>query len=271
MTKVSIITPTYNRAQHLRYLYGFYRSQTYQERELLIADDSPEPDAFFAGLADPTVKYQHLDTRKTIGWKRDLLIREASGDLIVHFDDDDFYSPTYLACAVRELENADLVKLTSWYGYDVASGMLFYCDMEKLLPHHYRIHSKEGVSISAMGGMSEEWVKENLWGYGFSYAFRRSLYAKVKFDVEKNWGEDKDFIARVLAAGFRLKGRPDQGGLSLHVIHSSNTSCVFPNYILPQFMAERIFGPSAVEYLDWLSRGSKEAQPAGPETCEIQA
>jgi len=47
MTSVSVICPTYQRSGQLRQLIGYFRAQTFGgPMQLLILDDSPEPDEF---------------------------------------------------------------------------------------------------------------------------------------------------------------------------------------------------------------------------------
>src|SRR4051812_36482319 len=94
--KVSVITPTFGRHHLLEPLYRMFDAQRYQDKELLILDDSPARSTLFTQLHDRRVTYIHSSHRMTVGAKRDRLVRSASGDVIVQFDDDDFYTPDYL-------------------------------------------------------------------------------------------------------------------------------------------------------------------------------
>jgi hypothetical protein len=67
-----------------------------------VIDDAPEPSAFFADLADPSVRYIRLEKPVQLGEKRNLLSREARGTVIAHFDDDDWCEPFHFRpAAVR--------------------------------------------------------------------------------------------------------------------------------------------------------------------------
>jgi len=104
---VSIVTPTYNRAKFIPFLFECILQQTYpRERiEWLIYDDgttSIEP--LIAGMKTKlNIRYFRSDTKCTIGTKRNKLNDEARGEIIVCMDDDDYYSPDRVTHAVHTL------------------------------------------------------------------------------------------------------------------------------------------------------------------------
>jgi hypothetical protein len=53
------------------------------------------------------------------------MVREATGEVIAQFDDDDYYAPDYVATMLARLGTSDLVKLSGWYLFD-ASERGFY-------------------------------------------------------------------------------------------------------------------------------------------------
>jgi hypothetical protein len=75
---------SFSNQPHCKFLSG---------RELIVIDDAPEPSAFFADLADPSVRYIRVEKPVQLGEKRNLLSREARGTVIAHFDDDDWCVP----------------------------------------------------------------------------------------------------------------------------------------------------------------------------------
>ena len=98
----------------------------------MILDDSPEPSPYFSMLTDDQVRYQHLPQRISIGAKRNLLNERARGDIVVHFDDDDFYSKDYLATMGRCFEAPiDFAKMSGWYIYSQVYRELGYWDLTK--------------------------------------------------------------------------------------------------------------------------------------------
>ena len=62
---VSIITPTYGRAELLPLAYRMYASQQDSAaREWIVIDDSPQPSPFMQNLADPSVRAAALKHRR---------------------------------------------------------------------------------------------------------------------------------------------------------------------------------------------------------------
>jgi glycosyltransferase involved in cell wall biosynthesis len=86
---LSVVTPTFNRREFLPYLRRFFEWQQYEHNELVVLDDSPQPNAdLFKG--DDRIRYFHSNQRINIGKKRNELNRLARGEVIVCFDDDDY-------------------------------------------------------------------------------------------------------------------------------------------------------------------------------------
>ena len=103
---VSVICPTYNRRKFLPNLIRQFRYQTYPQRymELIILDDSPTSNEDIIPKIS-NIKYTHLDEKLLLGRKRNHLNSLATGDIIVCFDDDDYYAPERVAHAVYKLES----------------------------------------------------------------------------------------------------------------------------------------------------------------------
>src|ERR1700733_11401945 len=131
---ISVICPTYNRPERHKNLYEVFNAQDYKEKELLVFDDSPESSPFFSGLQDQRVKYTHIPSISSIatfsiGVKRNCLVQMASGDIVSHFDDDDYYGPAYLSTMKKLLADSDFVKLSKWLAWREADKTLWECDM----------------------------------------------------------------------------------------------------------------------------------------------
>ena len=251
--KVSVVTPTYGRESYLPRLYSAFKGQTHQDVELLIYDDSDTPSPFMASLRDPGVKYIYSTSRVLLGSKRDRLVREATGDVIAQFDDDDYYAPDYVATMVARLETSDLVKLNGWFLFDSSDRAFYYWDTRCVLDAHYLVGPGEQSVIVKMPKASAEraeWRDRTLWGFGFSYVFKRHVYDKVSFDVTMNEGQDFPFVAECRRHGFVVDAFPDETGLALHIVHTRNTSRAFPNYRLPPFLVNGIFGSRVDSYCE---------------------
>jgi glycosyltransferase involved in cell wall biosynthesis len=247
--KVSVITPTYNRSAFLPLLYACFDSQTYPEKELLILDDSPKPDPYIEKMAqaDTRLKYIYTTERLNNGEKRNRLIEMTSGDLIAHFDDDDYYAPTYLETMVNALGRFDLVKLSNWFTYRLNDKLFCYWDTLQLLPIHYKITADEKMQYIPMTGVSEKQLDQTQWGYGFSYVYRKSMYPTVRFE-DLNFGSDYKWILAMRAHNYVATCFPDESGLALHMLHQSNVSSIFPQHILPHFLLTHLFGEQVLKY-----------------------
>lgn len=242
--KVSLITPTFQRQEHLRNLVAHFTAQTHQETELLILDDSPEPSDFFTSgeAADPRVRYAHSAEQLSIGEKRNRLIERSSGEVVMHFDDDDYYAPRYIERMLAALEGHDFVKLGRWFAYDTRLRQFFYWETDRLMRSHWVVSSHDELEPVSTAEFPPDFIERNLWGFGFSYVFRRSVFDTVRFDPV-NWGEDFLFYKKLIGQGFRATHFPDEEGLALHVIHGNNTSRLFPQFVLPPFLVRPFFGP----------------------------
>jgi glycosyltransferase involved in cell wall biosynthesis len=197
---VSVVCPTYNRhAMHER-LYSGFHEQDYPHKELWVLEDTHTISPFFSTCTDPEVHYLHTSQKKTIGAKRNQAMRLATGAIIAHFDDDDVYAPNYLSSMIDALvrADADFVKLDRWNEHRLHDG-------------HRRVYD------------ARRQLHANMWGWGFSYVYRRFVGAHASFP-NINSGEDYAFVLAVQAAGLRTA--QVEGGVNWveHFLHGRNVS-----------------------------------------------
>jgi cellulose synthase/poly-beta-1,6-N-acetylglucosamine synthase-like glycosyltransferase len=197
---VSVICPTYNRhAMHER-LYQNFRAQDYPAKDFWVLEDTYTISPFFSKCTDPQVHYLHITQKRTIGAKRNHAIQVSKGSIIVHFDDDDIYRPNYISSMVEALvrEDADFVKLAMW--------------------NEHRLHDDYRRVFDA-----RRQRHPNMWGFGFSYVYRRFVGAHASFP-NINSGEDYAFLVAVQNAS--LKTVLIEGGADWveHVLHGRNVS-----------------------------------------------
>ena len=104
---VSIVTPTYNRRKFIPWLIKCIQQQTYpaERMEWLIYDDGTDAieDLLSAFTKSMNIRYFSSSEKLNIGKKRNFLHKEARGDIIVVFDDDDYYPPQRVLHAVTRL------------------------------------------------------------------------------------------------------------------------------------------------------------------------
>ncbi|MBP2291650.1 glycosyltransferase family 2 protein [Azospirillum rugosum] len=240
---VSIITPSWGREAFLPLCHARVQAQTWPEVEWLVFDDSPRPNAYLQPLAGPRLKYFYSPSRYAIGEKRNILAEHARGAIIVHFDDDDFYAPTYVERMVERLEQGcDAVKLSGWFLYSAVHGAFGYWDTARGGSHH-RWGRNARTYVDAPDSPASD---DNRMGYGFSYAYRRAVWEAVRFPAV-NACEDAPFMTAARER-FRVQDFPDAEGLCLHTLHARSTSLCLPQYELPPALLDRLFGPEVQPY-----------------------
>jgi len=239
---VSIITPTFQRHALLKAQHSYLLAQTVQDFEWLILDDGPQPSTYFQGLADPRIRYHHLAGPKMkVSAKRNWLCERASAPVIAQFDDDDYYAPNYLALMLQRLaeSGADITKLSGWFVYSAQLKRLGWWDTANTLGLHFTF-GPDPVLNAFFNQTAPDNMKNNYAGYGFSYVFKRSMWEKASFP-HVEYASDHGFVAAALAKGCRLDHFADTQGLCLHILRKDNMSKSFPQYLLPDFMLQKLF------------------------------
>ncbi|MCB9666193.1 MAG: glycosyltransferase [Alphaproteobacteria bacterium] len=123
--RVSLLVPTRNRRTFLPRLLRYVQRQTWpaDRLELVVVDDGT--DRIDDLLVDPPVSlvYEHVGDRVPLGSKRNRLVELASGDVLVHFDDDDHHPADRVARSVACLEEtgADVVGTSRLAFWDVGT------------------------------------------------------------------------------------------------------------------------------------------------------
>lgn len=251
--KVSVIVPTWERPERHANLYTAFRHQSYPDKELLVFDDSAQPSPFFAGLDDPDVRYLYSASRLTQGRKRDLLCEMASGSILAHFDDDDYYAPGYLTTMVAGLGDADFITLTRWLSWRELDGTLWDWDTATVAGMSYAVAGANtaapAVDVARSVPDPQDWVHRNSLGFGFTYVYRAALWGANTFGDTQWGGMDYDFAARAQQAGAEIVLLGGEQNLVLHVLHDANTSNIFPQRQLPPADALDLLGSEVGPWL----------------------
>jgi len=170
---VSCIMPTANRQQFLRYAIDYFLQQDYQHSELIILDDGTESSRDFIP-DDDRIRYFYDDYVQLLGAKRNFCCEQATGEIIIHMDDDDWYEKDWISRQVETLvnSNADITGLRDINFFLNASNQHWeFRDDPELKP----------------------------WVYGATLAYHKSFWEQNKF-AEMNAGEDNEFIWRSSAS-----------------------------------------------------------------------
>jgi len=103
MERISILTPTYNRSKFLPLFIHNLKKQTYPHKllEVVIDDDGTEPfsdniQGLQIDLYPIKLIYHRNKKRRTIGEKRNNLVKLSTSKILINMDDDDIYNPAYI-------------------------------------------------------------------------------------------------------------------------------------------------------------------------------
>ena len=189
---VSCIMPTYNRRRFVPLAIRYFLAQDYRYKELLILDDSD--DSVDDLVPDhPQIRYMREPKGRTLGAKRNRLCELARGDIIAHWDDDDWYAAERLSRQVSVLCDPEVALC----GIEC----LLYYDMRTETAHEYR-HEGHG----------QRWLS--------LLCYRRSLWIQNTFtDIQV--GSDTRFLWQIDPRRMAIL---EHRGLNVCFIHNNNVS-----------------------------------------------
>ena len=109
---ISCICPTRNRQGLIELAVTSFLNQTYKDSELVILDDGCPPTVI---PENPRIRYIRLSPvgRLTTGQKRNKCCENACGEVIAHFDDDDWSHPLRLEEQLARLK--DGIQVTGYH------------------------------------------------------------------------------------------------------------------------------------------------------------
>ncbi|HUC85650.1 MAG TPA: glycosyltransferase, partial [Candidatus Acidoferrales bacterium] len=186
--------PTCNRRQFAGRAVRLFLAQDHPQKELIIVDDGSDPIADLLPK-DPQIRYFRQGQKQVLGAKRNLACEQARGEIIVHWDDDDWSAPWRLRYQVAELlgAQADICGIQRVFFYAPGNHRAW----EYVYP-----------------GDQRRWV------YGASLCYTKSFWQAHRFP-ELHVGEDMRFIWSTNQA--KIHALPDTRFL-VAVIHEQNTS-----------------------------------------------
>ena len=196
--RVSVIIPTYNRAEMLQRAVDSVVAQTFTDFELLIVDDcsADETPDVVAGLvnADARIRSFRHDHNRGLSATRNTGIGHAEGEYIAFLDDDDEFLPSKIESQVKALDcaDADVGMVYVWLSHIGTNGELVGASSRIL----------EGYAFD------EALMLRFPACIGSTAMFRRSVFDAVgRFDETLLFAEDVDFFCRV-AKHFRISVVP---------------------------------------------------------------
>ena len=103
---VTVAMPAFNRSHIIREAIESALVQTYQNFELIVVDDGSRDNTseIVAQVRDPRIRCIRLEQNKGVAAARNLILREARGELISFLDSDDLWKPSKLEKEVDFLQ-----------------------------------------------------------------------------------------------------------------------------------------------------------------------
>ncbi len=238
---VSCLCLTRNRRFFLRRAVEFYLSQQAHFAdgiELVIIDGSDERNREFGGQSEEAqqvmselgIRYHHLPAeKKQPGHWRNVGVSACQGEIIIHWDDDDWQAPNRVQRQVDHLRAAGQGTITGtndFYWYSL---------------------------VHRQAARSQSWGSQKLSSSGASLAYWRSAWERLPFRAECPGAEDTWFLIDHCKAGTHMYNSRDPD-YHVYIRHNTNGS-VFTTHDFQAETTERVrvlMGPN-VEFYDEIS------------------
>jgi glycosyltransferase involved in cell wall biosynthesis len=128
LPQVTCVMPTGDRPSFVKQAIRYFQNQDYPNKELLIVDDGNEPVSDL--IPDENqIRYVRLDKKLKLGTKRNICVEESRSNLIMHWDDDDWYASNRISDQVNAMfqKNAEVCGLQQmlFYHWQTNRGWLY--------------------------------------------------------------------------------------------------------------------------------------------------
>jgi len=184
--KVSIIIPTFNRADLLRQTLASVQQQTFQDWECIVVDDGStdnneqvtlefsDQDARFRFLTRPDNLAKGANSCRNFGFS------QSKGEFVNWFDSDDVMLPGFLKAKLDAVRNGiDLVICTGWYASE-------------------NLEQGAAIPIDIEGNLFSDYVMWKAMILTPSVLFRRSfLSSRELFLSRMSRGQEAEFFSRI--------------------------------------------------------------------------
>ncbi|MEM4780794.1 MAG: glycosyltransferase family A protein [Halalkalicoccus sp.] len=189
---VSVVIPTYNRAERVGRAIDSVLHQRFAEFEVLVVDDGSTDDtaAVLEGYDDERVRYVRQENAGANA-ARNRGIEESEGEFVSFLDSDDELHPEHLEAVVEALreEPPECAGVATAYR-KCRDGEA----VDVIEAHEGRITSEEIADANVVGGFS-------------CTTFRRAVFDDVGLlNAELASSQDYEFFLRALTAGYYMVG-----------------------------------------------------------------
>lgn len=175
--------PTADRLQFVPLAIKYFQAQTWPTVELVIVDSGKQmitecPEIVHAMRHDTRIRWRRGEPGMLIGDARNDACEWASGEVICHWDDDDWYAPGRITEQITDLR-------ASGKGVIGSPALMFADDMRRDVWRYTYPGAEYGVGVTLM-------YYKSVWKEAGGFQHFR--------DAEGNWwnfGEDTNFLANV--------------------------------------------------------------------------
>jgi hypothetical protein len=246
---VSCIMPTYRRPSFAAQAIRYFLRQDYPARELIVIADGAEPISHLLP-SDSRIRYQVQPQRHSVGSKRNIACDMARGDIIVHWDDDDWSAPWRLSYQVEELLTQRFKAMCG------LARVRFYSPLASAAWRYVYPLEQEHP-----GGAFP-------WVHGGTFCYYRALWQAQPFpDISQ--GEDNAFVASVPAEEIAAL---EEEAFYVGLVHPGNCSPKDPRdsrwFPYSEALIRRQLGEDMEFYDRFAGLGGGEGRSPWPRTSE---
>lgn len=212
----TLVIPTLERPEQLEVLVSCLESQTRKDFEVLILDQSDQPDHRMQErdrLSDGRIRYVYL-TRKSLPNARNEAARRASSPVLIFIDDDVELSDRFVEAHLARLEVGDVAavagRITGGYddGPPDATPTGAWHAWNATVTRNFHVNRTYDSIEQLPGG---------------NFSVRREIYTEVggfhpdAFGGPASIGEESDFACRLRKAGHAIAFEPQAHLIHLHL------------------------------------------------------
>jgi len=187
---ISIVVPTYNRADLIGKTLHTLLEQSYSDIEIIVVDDGSKDNTeeVVKAFTDPRIRYLKKQNEER-GAARNYGVRHSNGMYLNFFDSDDIAFPNHISTAVQVIEKYDHPEIFT-LGYNVVSGTTVQRE------------------IKFDGPVNELLQKQNKLGCN-SVFIRRDIIEAYPFSTNRKIAVSEDLLLWLtLSARFTIYGIP---------------------------------------------------------------
>jgi glycosyltransferase involved in cell wall biosynthesis len=181
---VSIIVPTYNRADLIGETIQSVLDQSYKNWELIIVDDGSDDqtEEVIKKFSNPTISYYKIEHSGNLGKVRNIGMKVAKGEYVAFLDSDDLWLPQKLDCQLALLDQYPNASFVFGHGEQFGLGAIPPPELESLFVGNIYDH---------------QLLEERFVIYPSSFLIKKETLNVIGFINENVSGGDNDFFFRM--------------------------------------------------------------------------